>query len=88
MGVFGMASRGSAPSTSCIVAALFIGVVFLSPVKMNWEPGEAMICSSSGFSSSGTVARSQSPKEPCQTRPKTSFDRASPPVFGASFVPN
>ena len=49
--------------------ALFIGAVFLSPVKMNREPGEALSCSSSGFSSSGTVARSRRPKEPCQTRP-------------------
>ena len=85
-----------APPTSYIVAALFIAAVFLSPVKMNWVPGEATICSSSGSGSSGTVARSRSPKEICQIRTKlrlsvclrgllhmswSRFEGATAPVF-------
>jgi hypothetical protein len=55
-----------APPTSCIVAALFIGAIFLSQVKMNWKPGEATICSSSGSSSSGVVVRNQSRRSPAK----------------------
>ena len=57
-GVFGRVFfQASAPPTNRIVETLFIRAVFLSPVVMNWEPGEATI-----RGSSGTVATEQEPE--------------------------
>ena len=50
----------AAPPAPRAIATLFIGAIFLSLAKMNWELGEATI---RGFS--GTVAKSRSPKEAC-----------------------
>jgi hypothetical protein len=58
------------PSPVVTVVTLFIEAVFLSPIKINLKPEETTIRGSSGSGSSGTVAQSRSPKEPCQTCPK------------------